>query len=101
MPAHRHDRKQPVDAIAMLKEDQQRVRDLFQACDAARDPRVQRVIAEEACTEIEIYAQMEEEIRVPGGGRCGGGGSARVRGGLSPGTPGDERCHSGIAGHES
>jgi hemerythrin-like domain-containing protein len=70
MPAHCHNRKQPVDdqlvdAIAMLKEDHQRVRDLFQEYDAARDPRAQRVIAEEACTEIELHAQVEEEIVYP------------------------------------
>jgi hemerythrin-like domain-containing protein len=70
MPAHRQNRKQPVDdqpidAIAMLKEDHQRVRDLFQEYEAARDPRAQRVIAEEACTEIELHAQMEEEIFYP------------------------------------
>jgi hemerythrin-like domain-containing protein len=57
--------KYPIDAIAMLKADHQRVRDLFQEYDAARDPRAQRVIAEEACTEIDIHAQMEEEIFYP------------------------------------
>jgi hemerythrin-like domain-containing protein len=70
MPTRRNDHKQPadaqrVDAMAMLQEDHQRVRDLFQEYDAARDPRAQRVIAEEACTEIELHAQMEEEIFYP------------------------------------
>jgi hypothetical protein len=65
MPEHRHDRKQPADAIAILKEDHQRVRDLFQEYDTARDPRVQRVIAEEACTEIALHAQVEEEMLYP------------------------------------
>jgi hemerythrin-like domain-containing protein len=49
----------------MLTEDHQRVRDLFQEYAVARDPRAQRVIAEEACTEIELHAQMEEEIFYP------------------------------------
>jgi len=49
----------------MLKEDHQRVRDLFQEYAVAQDPRAQRVIAEEACTEIELHAQVEEEILYP------------------------------------
>jgi hemerythrin-like domain-containing protein len=70
MPTRRNNHKQPVDnqpvdAIAILKADHQRVRDLFQEYTVARDPRAQRVIAEEACTEIEIHAQMEEEILYP------------------------------------
>jgi hemerythrin-like domain-containing protein len=65
MPTRRNDQEQPVDAMAMLQEDHQRVRDLFQEYDAARDPRAQRVIAEEACMEIELHAQMEEEIFYP------------------------------------
>jgi hemerythrin-like domain-containing protein len=31
----------------------------------ARDPRAQRVIAEEACTEIELHARVEEETFYP------------------------------------
>jgi hemerythrin-like domain-containing protein len=70
MPTRRHDPKppaedQPGDAIAILKEDHQRVRDLFQEYAVACDPRAQRVIAEEACTEIEIHAHVEEEILYP------------------------------------
>jgi hemerythrin-like domain-containing protein len=49
----------------MLTEDHQRVRDLFQEYAVARDPRAQRVIAEEACTEIALHAQVEEEILYP------------------------------------
>src|SRR5262249_28012292 len=70
MSTRRHDHKLSAnahtgDAITMLQEDHQRVRDLFQKYDASRDPRVQRVIAEEACTELEIHTQMEEEIFYP------------------------------------
>jgi len=46
-------------ALAMLTEEHQRVRDLFQEYAVARDPRAQRVIAEEACTEIALHAQVE------------------------------------------
>jgi iron-sulfur cluster repair protein YtfE (RIC family) len=55
----------PGDALARVHEDHQRVRDLFQDYARAHDPRAQRVIAEEACTEIDIHAQMEEEIFYP------------------------------------
>ena len=70
MPTRRHNHKQSVDdqplaALAMLHEDHQRVRDLFQEYAVARDPRAQRVIAEEACTELELHAQVEEEIVYP------------------------------------
>jgi hemerythrin-like domain-containing protein len=70
MPTRRNNQNQPGadhpgDALAMLKEDHQRVRDLFQEYAVARDPRAQRVIAEEACTEIELHAQVEEEIFYP------------------------------------
>lgn len=53
------------DAIAMLKADHQRVRDLFQEYQAASAPRAKRELAEEACTELEIHAQLEEQIFYP------------------------------------
>ncbi|HEY5868636.1 MAG TPA: hypothetical protein VI542_24270 [Candidatus Tectomicrobia bacterium] len=66
MPTRRNDHTQPGDAqpgdaITMLQEDHQRVRDLCQEYAMARDPRAQRGIAEEACTELELHAQVEEE----------------------------------------
>jgi len=57
--------KSPIDALAMLKADHQRVRDLFQEYAVTPDPQAQRVLAEEACTEIDLHAQMEEEIFYP------------------------------------
>src|SRR5439155_664722 len=57
--------KSPIDALAMLKADHQRVRDLFQEYAVTPDPQAQRVLAEEACTEIDLHAQMEEEILYP------------------------------------
>ena len=56
---------QPTDAITMLKEDHQRVRDLFQEYEATDDPRVKRELAEEACTELEIHTQLEKQIFYP------------------------------------
>jgi hemerythrin-like domain-containing protein len=56
---------QPEDAIAMLKADHQRVRDLFQAYEAATEPHAKRDIAEEAFVELETHAQLEEQIFYP------------------------------------
>ena len=56
---------QAVDAITMLKEDHRRVRDLFQEYKAADDLRVKWELAAEACTELEIHTQLEEQIFYP------------------------------------
>ena len=58
-------RKQPEDAVAMLKADHQKVRDLFQQYESATDPDTKRELAEAACTELEIHAQLEEQIFYP------------------------------------
>ena len=65
MPDRRHDHAQPDDAIAMLKEDHRRVRDLFQEYAAATDPRTKRELAAETCIELETHAQLEEQIFYP------------------------------------
>src|SRR3954452_6749966 len=65
MPNRRDDHAQPDDAMAMLREDHRRVRDLFQEYQAATDPRTKRELAEEACTELETHAQLEEKIFYP------------------------------------
>jgi iron-sulfur cluster repair protein YtfE (RIC family) len=65
MAPRRHDQAPPEDAIAMLKEDHCRVRDLFQEYEAAMDPRTKRELAEEVCTELETHAQLEEQIFYP------------------------------------
>ena len=57
-----NERAQPPDAIAMLRADHQRVRDLFHQYQAESDPRVQRALAEAACTELDIHTQLEEQI---------------------------------------
>src|SRR6266571_3662565 len=64
--AKRNDKMgQPEDAIAMLKADHQRVRDLFQEYEAAQDQQAKRDIAEEAFVELEMHAQLEEQIFYP------------------------------------
>ena len=58
-------KKQPEDAVALLKADHQKVRDIFQQYESATDPNTKRELAEEACTELEIHAQLEEQNLLP------------------------------------
>jgi len=60
-----HEKNQPHEAIAMLRADHQRVRDLFQAYQAATDPHTKREIAEAAFVELETHAQLEKQIFYP------------------------------------
>jgi len=60
-----HKRHQPHEAIAMLRADHQRVRDLFHAYQAATDPHAKREIAEAAFVELETHAQLEKQIFYP------------------------------------
>src|SRR5215216_4293601 len=75
MPSRRNDQEQPVDeqlidessvdAIAMLKEDHQRVKDLFAQYEAANNAEAKWRLAEEAFVELETHAQLEETIFYP------------------------------------
>jgi hemerythrin-like domain-containing protein len=56
---------QPKDAIAMLKADHQRVRDLFQQYEATSNVEAKGTIAEEVFIELETHAQLEENIFYP------------------------------------
>jgi hemerythrin-like domain-containing protein len=56
---------QPKDAIAMLKADHQRVRDLFQQYEATSNVEAKWTIAEEVFIELETHAQLEENIFYP------------------------------------
>ena len=56
---------QSTEAIAMLKDDHRKVRDLFQHYDAARDPSAKRERAQEVIAELEIHAQLEEQLFYP------------------------------------
>ena len=53
------------DPIAMLKEDHQRVKDLFDQFEKA-DGRTKQAIVEQALLELDVHAAIEEEIFYPG-----------------------------------
>jgi hemerythrin-like domain-containing protein len=65
MPTRRNNQAPPKDAIAMLKADHQKVRDLFQQYEATRDPRAKREVAEHVFVELETHAQLEEHVFYP------------------------------------
>ena len=70
MPSRRNDQEQPVDdqpvdAIAMLKEDHQRVKDLFAQYEGTSNPEAKWTLAEEIFVELETHAQLEETIFYP------------------------------------
>jgi hemerythrin-like domain-containing protein len=75
MPSRRNDQEQPVDeqlvdeqsidAIAMLKEDHQRVKDLFAQYESTSNAEAKRTLAEEIFVELETHAQLEENIFYP------------------------------------
>lgn len=52
------------DAIALLKADHRKVRDLFEKFESARS-RSKQAIAEEICKELKIHTVIEEEIFYP------------------------------------
>jgi len=65
MPTRRNNQEQPADAIAMLKADHQRVRDLFAQYEAAENVEFKRTLAEHIFVELETHAQLEENIFYP------------------------------------
>ena len=65
MPSRRNDHEQPADAIAMLKADHQRVKDLFAQYEATSNPDTKRTLAEQVFVELETHAQLEENIFYP------------------------------------
>ena len=70
MPTPHNDREQPVDdqpvdAIAMLKEDHQRVKDLFAQYEGTSNAEAKWTVAEEVFVELETHAQLEENIFYP------------------------------------
>jgi hypothetical protein len=52
----------PKDAIALLKADHRKVRQLFRDCQAAKDPTLQWEIALHVFDELEVHAQREEVV---------------------------------------
>jgi hemerythrin-like domain-containing protein len=65
MPSRRNDQEQPSDAIAMLKADHQRVKDLFAQYEATSNPATKRTLAAQVFMELETHAQLEENIFYP------------------------------------
>ena len=65
MPSPHNDHEQPADAIAMLKADHQRVKDLFAQYEAADNVETKRTLAEQAFVELETHAQLEENVFYP------------------------------------
>ena len=56
---------EPDDAIATLKADHQRVRDLFQTYEHTRDPHLKQQIAAQVCVALELYTLLEETVFSP------------------------------------
>jgi hemerythrin superfamily protein len=65
MAMRRHDTGQPEDAFDMLRADHQKVRDLFQNYEEARDQKTKREIANQVFVELETHAQLEENVFYP------------------------------------
>jgi len=65
MPSRQNDHAQPADAIAMLKADHQRVKDLFAQYEAADNMATKRTLAEQVFVELETHAQLEENVFYP------------------------------------
>ena len=65
MPSHRNDHAQPADAIAMLKADHQRVKDLFAQYEAADNVNTKRTLADQVFRELDTHTQLEENVFYP------------------------------------
>ena len=55
----------PDDAMATLKTDHRRVRELFQTYEHTRDPHLQQQIAAQVCVALELYTLWEETVFSP------------------------------------
>ena len=65
MPSRQNDHEQPADAIAMLKADHQRVKDLFVQYEAAENVETKRSLADQVFRELDTHAQLEENVFYP------------------------------------
>ena len=54
-----------MDAVKLLKDDHKKVKDLFRQFEKARSDDRKKAIAEEAMHELEVHAEIEEEIFYP------------------------------------
>jgi len=57
--------KYPIDAISMLKADHRTVHDLFAKYESAGDGSTKHLIAEQVFTELDLHAQLEENVFYP------------------------------------
>ena len=65
MTPRSNDDTHPADAIAMLKADHQRIRELVAHYEATTNPETQWTIAEDVLGELDVHAQLEEQIFYP------------------------------------
>lgn len=68
-----------MDALAMLREDHRKVRELFRQFEEAQDKATKQAVAETALVELNIHAVLEEEIFYPAVRRQGNGSNELVR----------------------
>ena len=54
-----------MDALELLKQDHQKVKQLFEQCQAAKDKKQQKQIFKEIKTELETHTRLEETIFYP------------------------------------
>ena len=62
MPSHRNDHAQPADAIAMLKADHQRVKDLFAQYEAAENVETKRTLADQVFRELDTHTPRRKRL---------------------------------------
>ena len=55
----------PIDAISLLKTDHRKVKNLFARYESAGDFSTKHLLAEQVFTELELHAQLEENIFYP------------------------------------
>jgi hemerythrin superfamily protein len=55
----------PIDAITLLKTDHRKVKNLFARYESAGDFRTKHLIAEQVFTELDLHAQLEENVFYP------------------------------------
>ena len=65
MPTRQNDHEHPADAIAMLKADHQRVKDLFAQYEVTSNAATKRTLAEQVFRELDTHAQLEENVFYP------------------------------------
>jgi hemerythrin superfamily protein len=65
MATPNHTPGMPEDAIALLRADHDKVRELFRTSVAESDPPTKREIVVLVCRELEIHAELEETVFYP------------------------------------